>query len=58
MIEISQQEPVSSLLSDRDLLRRFVQDADEAAFAEIVRRHQGLVMGVCRRVSASDRQRC
>lgn len=38
-------------LSDRDLLRRFVQDADEEAFAAIVRRYHGLVMSVCRRVT-------
>ena len=42
------------LISDRDLLRRFLQDSDESAFAEIVNRHQGLVMGVCRRVLAHD----
>lgn len=44
---------LTSGLSDRDLLRRFVQDADEAAFTEIVKRHQGLVLGVCRRVIGS-----
>lgn len=39
-------------LSDRDLLRRFVQDADDDAFAGIVRRYHGLVMSVCRRVTS------
>lgn len=38
-------------VNDRDLLRRFVQDADEAAFGEIVQRYQALVLGVCRRVT-------
>src|SRR5581483_6266165 len=34
---------------DRDVLCRFVADRDEAAFAELVRRHGGMVLGVCRR---------
>jgi len=36
--------------SDRDLLQSFASMHDEAAFAEIVRRHGPLVDGVCRRV--------
>ena len=37
-------------VSDRDLLTRFVRRHDERAFAEIVGRYGGLVLGVCRRV--------
>jgi RNA polymerase sigma factor (sigma-70 family) len=37
-------------LSDRELLRRFAQGHDEAAFAALVRRHGPMVLGVGRRV--------
>ena len=41
--------------SDADLLTRFVETRDEAAFAEIVQRHGPLVWAVCRsRLSAAD----
>ena len=36
--------------SDAELVARFVATKEEAAFAELVRRHSGLVMSVCRRV--------
>jgi RNA polymerase sigma factor (sigma-70 family) len=37
-------------LSDSQLLDRYVHRRDEAAFAGLMRRHSGLVLGVCRRI--------
>lgn len=37
-------------VSDPQLLDRFAQARDEAAFAQLVRRHGGMVLGVCRRL--------
>lgn len=37
-------------LSDAQLLARFVADADQAAFGELVRRHGAMVLRVCQRV--------
>jgi RNA polymerase sigma factor (sigma-70 family) len=36
--------------SDRELLARFAQQRDEAAFAELLRRHSRMVLQVCRRI--------
>lgn len=48
------QDPECSTLSDRDLLRRFLQDEDQLAFAAIVRRHQQLVLSVSRRILSQE----
>src|SRR5262245_8384151 len=36
--------------SDRELLRRFALEGDQAAFEALGARHTGMVLGVCRRV--------
>src|SRR5262249_42447630 len=36
-------------VSDAELLRRFAAEKDQAAFAAMVGRHTGMVLGVCRR---------
>src|SRR5688500_1519866 len=40
--------------TDRELLRAFAEGRDGEAFAELVRRHGGLVHGVCERVLGAD----
>jgi RNA polymerase sigma-70 factor (ECF subfamily) len=41
-------------ITDGQLLERFVQSRDEAAFGALVRWHGPMVLGVCRRVLRSD----
>ena len=43
-------EKVDFARSDAELVGRFIATKEEAAVAELVRRHSGLVMSVCRRV--------
>jgi RNA polymerase sigma factor (sigma-70 family) len=40
-------------ISDRELIQRFAQENDQAAFAALVRRYTSMVLGVCRRVLPS-----
>jgi RNA polymerase sigma factor (sigma-70 family) len=42
--------PACAALPDCKLLARFVADRDEEAFAQLVRRHGPMVMGVCKRL--------
>jgi RNA polymerase sigma factor (sigma-70 family) len=41
---------INPSLSDRELVTRFVQQHDQAAFSALVRRHASIVWSVCRRV--------
>src|SRR5438876_3990577 len=41
-------------LSDEQLLARFAAVGDEAAFELLLRRHGGMVLGLCRRVSRNE----
>jgi RNA polymerase sigma factor (sigma-70 family) len=43
-----------SHVPDGDLLARYADERDEAAFAELVRRHSGMVNGVARRLLANE----
>jgi RNA polymerase sigma factor (sigma-70 family) len=49
---LSRLEPV--LVPDAELVRRFVSDHDEAAFAALVDRHGSMVLGAARRVLGGD----
>jgi RNA polymerase sigma factor (sigma-70 family) len=41
-------------LADRELLERFSDRQEEAAFAELVRRHGPMVLGLCRRILQNE----
>jgi RNA polymerase sigma factor (sigma-70 family) len=49
-MSIDQEEIQTIETSDYDLLTQFIQDQDEVAFQELVKRHGALVMGVANRI--------
>ena len=52
------EEQLGDAVSDAVLLDQFVERRDEHAFAAIVSRYSGLVLGVCRRVLTIVREIC
>ena len=46
--------PARRQLSDAELLGRFAAQQDEAAFAVLMGRHGGMVLGVCRRILRNE----
>lgn len=48
--EVTPIGPLDASASDDELLRKFVVERDDRAFAVLVGRHSGMVMGVCKRV--------
>src|SRR2546430_3620421 len=44
------ERPAVAHLGDDELLRRFVRERDETAFAVLTQRHAPTVWGVCRRI--------
>ncbi|HEV3385814.1 MAG TPA: sigma-70 family RNA polymerase sigma factor, partial [Gemmata sp.] len=50
IVTVSHLMPLLNPATDAELLRHFVDTRDETAFAEIVRRHGGLVRGVAQRL--------
>src|SRR5438309_10350499 len=43
-------DPANEAITDGQLLDRFTRHFDEEAFATLMRRHGGMVLGVCRRL--------
>ncbi len=54
MITVRHLLPLQNSATDAELLQQFVEARDEIAFAEIVRRHGGLVRGVAHRLLADS----